>query len=577
MSGFTVKARQNGPGSLRAPNSPRAEQVREIDTTAPFQSVKAAVSLFGEVGSARTRPVTRRSNSDERVLEKETQHQMMLRELDYYKDQLKNAETTKAQALKDLHRANRTLHQLTTKLENLSESKQASVKAAEAARTRARELEEQRALRAQLGNDAWKADLVKERELYKASTAELTASKQELENLRQDFDSDLEQKLFALQKAEDAQRTAQTNQERQTQLAKEVEALRQALTELKEASRRAEEEHYEIIAAKENLLVARKSAKEEAEREIKRLRDEYEPADTLQEKLDETMEEVEVLQEQLVDIRASDLYSLKITFSNLEKSRKALEEAAEEEKSLQCVIDSMKQQLEEVKSERSELEQKASRVESTIEQMQAELEKRRTELEAAMSGCASIMQSSIDKLTVEAKSVRREAEESTKKAKLLKLEAEASRIATRETEEKLKIALEEAEAAKKLADDRIYNYPKSGSADSGNSGSNRKIRLSVEEFESMNKKIDGCRNEADLKVATAMAQVETITASEKVILEKLKVIVMENEAMQSEIKDAIKKAEMAEAAKTIVENELQKWRKNEENEVGKSSNKSAAK
>ncbi|KAL6520451.1 hypothetical protein OROHE_017039 [Orobanche hederae] len=514
---------------------------------------------------------------DERVLEKETQHHMMLRELDYYKDQLKNAETTKAQALKDLHRANRTLHELTNKLETLSESKQASVRATEAARIRARELEEQRARRAQLGNDAWKADLDKERELYKASTGELTASKQELANLRQDFDSVLEQKLSVLQKAEDAQQTARTNQERQTQLAKEVEALRQALSELKEASRRAEEEHSEIISAKENLLVERKSAKEEAEREIKLLREEYEPADTLQEKLEETMEAVKVLQEQLVDIRASDLYSLKITFSNLEKSRKAVEEAAEEEKSLQCVIDSMKQQLEEAKSERSELEQKASRAESTVEQMQAELEKRRTELEAAMSGCASIMQSSIDKLTEEAKSARREAEESNKKAKLLKLEAEASRLATKEGEEKLKIALEEAEAAKKLADDRIYNYPKSESADSGSSGSDRKIRLSVEEFESMNKKIEGFGDEADLKVATAMAQVETITASEKVILEKLKVIVMENEAIQSEIKDAIKRAEMAEAAKRIVENELQKWRKNEKNEGGKSSNKSEAK
>ncbi|KAK6149624.1 hypothetical protein DH2020_017149 [Rehmannia glutinosa] len=576
MFGFTVKARQDGPGSPRAAISPRSD-VGEIDTRAPFQSVKAAVSLFGEVGSPRSLPVTKKSKAEERVLEKETQHHMMLRELDYYKDQLKNAEIAKAQALRELQRANRTLQELTNKLETLSESKQASIKATEAAKIRAKELEEQQSIRAQLGNDAWKLDLESERERYKASTGELIAGKQELANLRQDFDAALESKLAVFQKAEDAQHTAQMNQERQSQLAKEVEALRQTLGELNLTARQAEEEHLKFIAEKEDLLLTRKSAKQEAEKEIERLRGEYVPKGTLQEKMEETMEAIKVLQEQLKEIQASDMYSLKTTVSELENAKNALREAVAEENSLRSSIDSLKQQLQEVKTELSELEQKALKAESTVDQMQAELEKKKTELEAAMTGSASGMQASLDKISAETDNARREAEESKKKAELLKREAEESRLAAKEAEEKLKIALEEAEAAKeaeKTANDQIYNYPKSEAAESKDSESVRKIRLSVEEFESMNKKIEGFRNQADLKVATAMAQVETITASEKGISEKLEEILKQNEAIQSEIKDALKRAEMAEAAKRIVENELQKWR---QNEVGKPSKKSEAK
>ncbi|KAL3627264.1 hypothetical protein CASFOL_028627 [Castilleja foliolosa] len=555
MMGYLVKARQNGPGS---PHSPRGDHVGEIDTAAPFQSVKAAVSLFGEVGSTRSRPVTRRSNSDERVLEKETQHNMMLRELDHYKEHLKSAETAKAQAKRDLQRAKRTLQELTNKLETLGALKQASIKATESAKIRAQELEEQIIRRAQLGSDAWKVDLENERELYKSSTGELVACKQELANLRQDLDTALEQKLSVFQKAEDAENRAQMDKERENKLAKEVEALRQTLDDLKIAACHAEEEHSRVINEKDNLLRARRSAKEEAEKEIMRLKDEYEPAETLQEKLEKTTEAVKALQSQVKEIQTTDVYALKMTFSELEKSKKAYEEAIIEEKLLRNSIDCIKKQLEEVKNERLELEKKTAKAESSVEQMQAELEKKKIELEVAMSGCTSVMQSSIDKLSTEAENAKHEVEESKKKAELFKIQAEASRLTAQDAEEKLRIALEEVEAGSKLAYDKIYNYT------SSKTGSDWKIILSVEEFESMNKKIEGLKNEADIKVGTAMARVETISANEKVISEKLEVLVKENEAIELEIKDAIKKAEMAEAARRMVESELQKWRQNEQ-------------
>ena len=76
MFGFSVKTLQNGFGSPRSPStigrgeSPRVSSspktdVGEIDTRAPFESVKAAVSLFGETISPRARPVTKKTRAEE--------------------------------------------------------------------------------------------------------------------------------------------------------------------------------------------------------------------------------------------------------------------------------------------------------------------------------------------------------------------------------------------------------------------------------------------------------------------------------------------------------------------------------
>ncbi|KAH6775850.1 hypothetical protein C2S52_013411 [Perilla frutescens var. hirtella] len=583
MFGFTVRTLQNGFGSPRSPSSvaspahgrvesstvsssPKAD-IGEIDTRAPFESVKAAVSLFGEVISPRARPVTKKTKAEEqKLLEKETQHHMVIKELEYYKDQLRNADAAKAQAREDLQRANRTLQELTGKLENLSESKQLAIKATETAKRRTRELEVQQSI-AQLGNEAWKLDLNVERERYKASSGELIAGKQELANLRQDFDAALAAKLGAFQRIEDARQAAKASQEKQNLLAKEVAMLRQALDQVKFDSMQAQEEHLKLIAEKEVHLLVHKSAKEVAEKEIKCLRDVYGPEENLPRKLEEATEAIKVLQEQLNDVRAHDLNSLQTAVTELDCARKELLQLVAEEVSLHSSVESLELQLDGVKRVRYECEKKTLEAEARIEQMKADLEEKKIELEVARSrNVREEMETALQKLLEEAEMNRVEAEKLQKDVEQLRLQAETANITAKETDEKLQIALKEAEAAKtaeKLADEQIRNSP--GSDDAGNlkgsgPGSTRKIRLSVEEFKTMNHKIEECRTIADSKVASLMADMQKITANQNEMLQKMEKIWKENEDIQLEIEDALKRADVAEAAKKVVEGELQKCR-----------------
>lgn len=64
----------------------------------------------------------------QRVLAKETELHLAQKELNKLKEQLRNAENTKAEALIELEKAKSTVENLTNKLKILNESKEAAIK-----------------------------------------------------------------------------------------------------------------------------------------------------------------------------------------------------------------------------------------------------------------------------------------------------------------------------------------------------------------------------------------------------------------------------------------------------------------
>lgn len=502
---------------------------------------------------------------------------MAQKDLNKLKEQLTNAETTKAQALVELEKAKTTVDDLTQKLKALNESRELATKATEAAKSQAQQLKEEKYGNPDGTNGAGKEELETAVKRYASIITELDASKQELRKIRQEYDSSLEARVSAIKQASEAEDAMKVNTERASELSKEISAVQESIEQMKLASMQAQQDQARIVTDKDALRQSYKATLESSEKRLLALKKVFNPELTknLETQLAETLNEVGALQKEMESKKTSDLDSVKSVTVELDDAKESLQKVAEEEISLRSSVEALKAELEKVKREHTELKEKESETESIVGNLHVKLRKSKSELEACLAeeskvrGASEEMISSLNQLVSETENARQEAEDMKVKAQELKKEAEVARAALEDAEKKLKVALEEAEAAKveeasALDQIKVLSERTSAARASTSSDSGAKITISKEEFESLSRKVEESDKLAEMKVAAAMAQVEAVKASENEAFQRLETTLKEIEDMKTATQEALKKAEMAEAAKRVVENELRRWREREQ-------------
>ncbi|PKA67036.1 WEB family protein [Apostasia shenzhenica] len=572
-----VKARPAATDSSKA-------DVGEIDTRAPFESVKAAVSLFGEVAFSGDKATSRKpkSPSIEKTLATETKLHLAQKELNKFKEQLLNAETTRIQALAELDKAKKEVEELTIKLNTINESKEQALKATatEDAKIQMNQLQKVSTGDHTGAKDvSWKIELESAREQYAAALSELDSAKQELRRIRKEFENSMEVKVIAIHQESDAKQLTNANRDKVAQLSKEIAAVQESLVHVKLATEQAQRDESNICSEKEAKRQYYKQALEENDTKLASLKKDFDPElhQTLKKKLEETEAEIQAIKKQLTDAKASELESVATVTTELDSAKEVLQKMAEEESSLRGEVEKLKLQLEAVKQEHSELKVKDAETETLVGNLHMKLQRCKAELESAMiaeskvSSSSEDLMSTLQQLSYESETSQKEAEEKKTKADELRIEAEATRLRLVEAEGKLQAALREAEnakAAETRALDQIKELSeKANAARSSTSESGAKITISREEYESLSHKVEESEKLTDMKVAAAMAQVEAVKASENEAIKRIEAARKEMEEMELATEEALKRAVMAEAAKKAVEGELRKWREREQKRV----------
>lgn len=508
----------------------------------------------------------------QRVLAKETQLHLAQKELNKLKEQLKNAETTKAQSHEELEKAKKTVDELTQKLKTVTESKESAIKATEASKNKLAEANGDNSV---VNDVAQKQDMENKREQYMAAIAELDTAKQLLRQMHQECNAAMATKSAAFKQAAEAEGAAKANMEKASELSKEITAANEAIGLVKEATILVQEEQGKIFAEKEVQKQSYKATLEDSAKKSLALKKEINPEVTknLESQLAETVNEIGCVKKEMENSKASDIDSVRTVTLELDDAKGSLHKVVEEESLLRTMVESLKLELENVKREHLELKEKEAETESIAGTLHVKLQKSKSELEAAIleeskaRGDSEEMISTLQQLSSESENARLEAEEMKKKAEELKKEAEATKITLEEAEEVLKVALEEAEEAKaaeasaldqiKILSERTH------AARASTSESGAQITISRDEFEALSRKVEESEKLSEMKVAAAVAQVEAVKASEHEALKRMEAIQKEIEDMKAATQDALKKAEMAEAAKKAVEGELRRWRDRE--------------
>lgn len=514
-------------------------------------------------------------------------------EIPMYKKQSEAAEEAKLQVLKELESTKRLIEELKLNLERAQTEEEQAKQDSELAKLRVEEMEQGITDEASI---AAKAQLEVARARQAAAVLELKNVKDELEQLQKDYSLLVAEKNAEMQKAEEAISKLKEVEKSVEDLTIELITAKELLESAHAAHLEAEEHRIGAIMAKEQDTLNWEKELKQAEEELQKLNDQIVSAKDLKSKLDtasvllqELKSELAAYMESTVEQETYEEDELRDIFEKPEKkthgeiqaavtaTKKEIEEvklniekATTEVNYLKVAVTSLKSELEKEKSELSAIQQREGMASIAVASLEAELNRTKSEIalvqmkEKEERDKMVELPKKLQDAAQEADQAKELAQTAREELRKVKEEADQAKAGASTVESRLRAAQKEIEATKaseKLALAAISALQESESAQRTNEeDSPTGVTLSLEEYYELSKRAHEAEEQANMRVAAAISQIEVAKQSELRSLTKLKEANQEMAERKDALEIALDKAEKAKEGKLGVEQELRKWR-----------------
>lgn len=510
-----------------------------------------------------------------------------------YKKQSEAAEEAKLQVLKELESTKRLIEELKLNLERAQTEEEQAKQDSELAKLRVEEMEQGITDEASI---AAKAQLEVARARQAAAVLELKNVKDELEQLQKDYSLLVAEKNAEMQKAEEAISKLKEVEKSVEDLTIELITAKESLESAHAAHLEAEEHRIGAIMAKEQDTLNWEKELKQAEEELQKLNDQIVSAKDLKSKLDtasvllqELKSELAAYMESTVEQETYEEDELRDIFEKPEKkthgeiqaavtaTKKEIEEvklniekATTEVNYLKVAVTSLKSELEKEKSELSAIQQREGMASIAVASLEAEVNRTKSEIalvqmkEKEERDKMVELPKKLQDAAQEADQAKELAQTAREELRKVKEEADQAKAGASTVESRLRAAQKEIEATKaseKLALAAISALQESESAQRTNEeDSPTGVTLSLEEYYELSKRAHEAEEQANMRVAAAISQIEVAKQSELRSLTKLKEANQEMAERKDALEIALDKAEKAKEGKLGVEQELRKWR-----------------
>ncbi|CAM0873378.1 unnamed protein product [Alopecurus aequalis] len=555
-----------------------------VDTAAPFESVREAVTKFGGIvdwKGYRTHTLERR-----RAVQLELQK--VQQDIPQLKKDSEIAEMASSQVVEELERNKRLIEELKHKLERaeieLDQSKQDS----ELAQLRAQEMEQG------IDNGASviaQTQLAVAKERHQKAVEELNSVKDGLRSTHEQFTTLVRERDAAIKRADEVASAAKETEKRVEELTLELIASKESLELAHVAHHEAEEHRLGAALAKEQDCLAWERELQQAQEELRQLNEQILSKTSVESKLVEntrnllclntemaaymgnkSSEEAEAAEEngsdEAKEIGRSIKQALASARKELEDVRANIEKTKNEANLIRVAAESLRSELDKEKASLVTLQQRESMASITVSSLEAEINSTKQEIEMLytneserrrkMMEIPKMLQQAVHKADDD-KVAAHAAQEELRKTKE---EAEQTKCAAATAEIRLDAALKEIEASKAsemlalVAAQALQESEEARSTED----SPRGVTLPVSDYYALSTRVHEAEELANERMVAALAQIELAKESESMSLERLHEVSREMGQKKDALKIASQRADRAKEGKVGAEQQLRKWR-----------------